>query len=422
MKRICLTASFLLCGILSAQTPLKTYTASDVNQNNTVDVEDVTQVVNAIMGKSNEGDVVSAASLNEMLKEIYKRLDKLEGLYARVSRVESMLGIQPPVEPITFEDWVSTNHADGTTDSHTYTISIDTQSELAFDWSVSSEAKYDILTVTLDGKEILSKSGIDSGHYTEVLKAGEHTLIASYTKDKSTSSNDDRASLYNVVVTPKSETPEQPVTPPGHLVLNGHECVDLGLPSGTLWATCNVGANKPEEMGLFFAWGETVGYTFDTDDGHSFDWDSYTWGEAYNLKKYNTISSYGKVDLKVTLDPEDDAAQANWKGSWRMPTREECEELVKECNFTYNQLYNGMYGTIVSSKVNDNFIFLPYSGSRWTNSFSGYGQNGGSCFWSSSMYNSDPSDAFYFFSNSTSVYATNRCAGYSVRPVCKLSK
>ncbi|MCQ2319676.1 MAG: hypothetical protein MJZ90_12290 [Bacteroidales bacterium] len=102
-----------------------------------------------------------------------------------------------------------------------------------------------------------------------------------------------------------------------------HEYVDLGLPSGLLWATCNVGADSPEDYGDYFAWGET-------ETKSDYDWDTYKWcnGSYNTLTKYNTKSSYGTVDNKTTLELSDDAARANWGGSWRMPTEAEFQELI----------------------------------------------------------------------------------------------
>ena len=110
--------------------------------------------------------------------------------------------------------------------------------------------------------------------------------------------------------------PEEPV--------DTHEYVDLGLPSGTLWATTNVGAEKPEDYGLYFAWGETTGYTGDTNDGYLFDWASYKWcnGDYNQLTKYcyDISSGYnGFTDTLTELEPEDDAAYVNWGPDWRMP-------------------------------------------------------------------------------------------------------
>lgn len=94
---------------------------------------------------------------------------------------------------------------------------------------------------------------------------------------------------------------------------NEHEWVDLGLPSGTLWATCNVGADTPEGFGDYFAWGETA----PKDD---YSWETYRWCNGYfnTMTKYCTNGSYGTVDNRTELDPEDDAAYVNWGSSWRM--------------------------------------------------------------------------------------------------------
>lgn len=109
---------------------------------------------------------------------------------------------------------------------------------------------------------------------------------------------------------------------------NGHEYVDLGLPSGNLWAKCNIGANTEEEAGLYFQWGDTQGYTTEqVGDGEglkAFSWADYKFsidGSSSNFSKYNTS------DSKTVLDPEDDAAHVNMGGNWRMPTLDECKEL-----------------------------------------------------------------------------------------------
>ena len=104
---------------------------------------------------------------------------------------------------------------------------------------------------------------------------------------------------------------------------NGHEYVDLGLPSGIKWATCNVGATTPEEYGDYFAWGETQPKDY-------YDWSTYKYcnGDEYSITKYCTRSTYGTVDIKTTLELSDDAARVNWGGKWRMPTIEEQKELL----------------------------------------------------------------------------------------------
>ena len=109
-----------------------------------------------------------------------------------------------------------------------------------------------------------------------------------------------------------------------------HEYVDLGLPSGTLWATYNVGANTPEGYGDYFTWGETK--PKDVYDMASNKWFSLchdSIGTYWKVMKYNSISSVGVVDNKTELDPEDDAAYVNWGASWRMPTLAQQKELIR---------------------------------------------------------------------------------------------
>ena len=194
------------------------------------------------------------------------------------------------------------------------------------------------------------------------------------------------------------------------------EYVDLGLPSGLKWATMNVGATKPEEYGDYFAWGETNPRT-------TYDWSTYKWcNGSYNTQtKYCTSSSYGTVDNKTVLDPEDDAAHVNWGGNWRMPTKAEQDELRTECTWTWTTDYNstGVAGYIVSSTRNSNTIFLPASGNRINSSLSGVGSYGE--YWSSSLEEGDSYFAYYlnFRSDDVQWSGGDRYAGRSVRPVCK---
>ena len=106
--------------------------------------------------------------------------------------------------------------------------------------------------------------------------------------------------------------------------INGFEYVDLGLPSGTLWATMNVGASKPSDFGLYFQWGDTQGYTAaQVGKDKQFTWNDYKFsidGSSSNFSKYTTTGA--------RLDLEDDAAHANMGGSWHMPTPEQCQELI----------------------------------------------------------------------------------------------
>lgn len=150
------------------------------------------------------------------------------------------------------------------------------------------------------------------------------------------------------------------------VTLNGngakHDYVDLGLPSGTLWATCNIGASSPEEYGDYFAWGEITGYR----DGKTvFHWDTYKWcnGTARTMTKYCIDSNYGIVDDKTELDLEDDAAFANWGIYWRIPSKEQLDELIDARYTTVEWVtQNDVPGTKVTSNKNGKSIFLPASG------------------------------------------------------------
>ena len=141
--------------------------------------------------------------------------------------------------------------------------------------------------------------------------------------------------------------------------------VDLGLPSGTLWATCNVGASSPEDYGDYFAWGETEGYNSGKTD---FSWSTYKWceGTQKSFTKYCNDSEYGYngyTDNLTELELEDDAAYVNWGPGWRIPSREQLTELDKNTN-KVETTQNGVRGLLISSRSNENAIFMPYSESR----------------------------------------------------------
>ena len=185
-----------------------------------------------------------------------------------------------------------------------------------------------------------------------------------------------------------------------------HAYVDLGLPSGLLWATCNVGADSPEDYGDYFAWGETETKSY-------YYWSTYKWcnGNHDNLTKYCTDSDYGTVDNKTVLDPEDDAAHVNWGGDWRMPTTEEWSELYDRCNWTWTT-QGGEDGYSVAGP-NGKRIFLPASGDRYGTSLDGR-------YWSSSLDSSYPDYASGMCFGSGYVYPQSsiyRFIGFTVRPV-----
>ena len=194
------------------------------------------------------------------------------------------------------------------------------------------------------------------------------------------------------------------------------EAIDLGLPSGTLWANKNVGADKPEDGGLYFAWGEIVGYGSDVNDGRSFDWDSYKWD---NYTKYCSASwvaelGMGIVDNKTILDSEDDAATVNWGENWRMPTYEEFKELL-EYTTSVDTTLNGEDVRIYKSVKNNNSIFLPYTGYRFDNCY----QEGWAYYWSSTQVADKPDLAYKLTVDAghTQCGTDSRVRGFLVRPV-----
>lgn len=153
--------------------------------------------------------------------------------------------------------------------------------------------------------------------------------------------------------------------------LNGHEYVDLDLPSGTLWATTNVGADTPEGYGEYFAWGET---TMKTDITlYGFDKNTKYYNASYSGNDYYT--KYHQADGKTTLEAEDDAATANWGTGWSTPTRTQWEELNENCTNSHTT-QNGVEGYLFTSKNNGNTLFLPMGGKYCSNEEGNYGTKG----------------------------------------------
>ena len=197
-------------------------------------------------------------------------------------------------------------------------------------------------------------------------------------------------------------------------VLNGHEYVDLGLPSGTLWATCNVGAETPEGYGDYFAWGETEPKT-------TYNWSTYQHcnGVLDQLTKYCNDSDYGYngfTDDLTVLQPSDDAATANWGSGWCMPTVGQWREL-RDNTSTVWTIQNGVNGRLFTAP-NGNSLFLPAAGDRWGDELLWVVEQGG-C-WSSSLGN-DPAGAWIFGideGEADNIFYDDRAVGLSVRAVC----
>lgn len=196
---------------------------------------------------------------------------------------------------------------------------------------------------------------------------------------------------------------------------DGHDYIDLGLPSGTLWATTNVGATAPEEYGDYFAWGETAPKEW-------YDWSTYKWcdGSYKTLTKYCNNSSYGYngfVDNKTELDPADDAAYVNWGSGWRMPSLAQIQELIDNCTWQWTTR-NGVNGQLLTSNINGASLFLPAAGYRRNGGLYTLGSYG--YYWSRTLYGSDPNFAYDLGFYSGSVYWSfnwYRNYGLSVRAV-----
>jgi len=188
--------------------------------------------------------------------------------------------------------------------------------------------------------------------------------------------------------------------------LNGHEYVDLGLPSGTKWATCNVGANNPEEYGNYYAWGETR-------TKGSYSYDNYRWGIRNN---YDYIK-YGYADNLKTLEANDDAATTNWGHGWHMPTETELQELISNCTYQWTT-QNDVKGMLFTG-TNGNSIFLPAAGDRFDGELFDAGSGG--YYWSGSLCSDTTDYAWLLYFNSGHYFmgGSYRDYGFTVRAVCQ---
>ena len=214
---------------------------------------------------------------------------------------------------------------------------------------------------------------------------------------------------------------------------NNHpHMIDLGLPSGTKWACCNVGAQSPEETGCYYAWGETTGSC----EGKTiFDWEYYKYNHydindensKYGncLTKYCQDSEYGYngfTDELTTLESTDDAATVNWGDQWRMPNRTEMNELINKNNTSWTvTTLNGVAGLLVTSLVEgytDKSIFLPFTGWfdwKTVDDFGVYAE-----YWTSSVYHNPYSQAYRMYIDNSGKKGSGtreRDTGLTIRPI-----
>lgn len=285
-----------------------------------------------------------------------------------------------PVSSVTL-DKPSLTLVEGESYTLTATVAPEDATDQTLTWSSSDSS----VAAVIDGK-------------VTAVKPGSATITAK---------SGDKSATCDVTVEKKPSCPDSV------------KAVDLGLPSGLKWASCNIGATKPEEYGEYFAWGETQAKS-------AYGWSNYKWcnGADTKLTKYCNKSSYwdssNPLDNKTVLDPEDDAATANWGGDWRMPTDAEWTEMFLRCAYTWDSNYNGTgIAGIVITAGNGNSIFLPAAGLRDNTKLVDAGSGGS--YWSSSLTTGMPSRAWYnlFYSGGIHRYEINRFYGLSVRPVTK---
>ena len=191
---------------------------------------------------------------------------------------------------------------------------------------------------------------------------------------------------------------------------NGYEYVDLGLPSGTMWATCNVGASKPEDWGLLFQFGRVDGYLYN--DKHN----QFKTGDT-------PLTTSGKIYKEnEILDLADDAAHVNMGGAWKMPTNDQLKELYKNTKHEIETI-NGVKGMLFASNINKRQLFIPFMQGYWYNG-TWYSLNKSYInMWSSQVRVSSTVYAYRIYcSSANGVYVNNffyRSAAFSVRGVFK---
>ena len=199
----------------------------------------------------------------------------------------------------------------------------------------------------------------------------------------------------------------------------GHEYVEIG---GLKWATMNIGASQPSDYGLYFAWGDTKGYTAEqvgSGEGQKyFGWADYKYGNGTSSPGDTGMAKYNETDGLTTLEAVDDAAVANWGGSWRMPTTDEFKALGAAVNTAWTQV-NNVYGILCTDKTdNSKTLFFPAAGYCYNGSDNDVGNFGN--YWSSSLRTDDWQYAYFLSFDSYGAYwgrSNSRYFGVAVRPV-----
>lgn len=269
----------------------------------------------------------------------------------------------------------------------------------AFTYSVASTAADDVVEQNIycmGGTDLESCKTLtvvmtfyDQNDAVVSTKTKDITIARNHQKTLKVNAVDPSASFdFNVIDSELTIDDDEDMTP-DPTTLNGYDYVDLGLTDSEghaiYWAACNIGANNPSEIGLYFAWGETTGYS--AQSNKIWDKEHYKWYDT----KTNSLTKYNDADGKKVLDLEDDAAHVMMGGEWRIPTHEEQVMLVENCNYELVTL-NGITGCQFTSKINGNSIFLPLAGFNVDRNLDTDGH-----YWSSSVSLWDYSYNFYFF-------------------------
>ena len=224
----------------------------------------------------------------------------------------------------------------------------------------------------------------ENGFTVEVFASDNSVVIDKFVKTGSITFGTD-----NAIIMPEKNVQPEP------------EYVNLGL--SVKWATFNVGASKPEDYGDYFAWGET-------EPKEEYSWATYKWGTSSNMTKYNT------TDGKTILDLDDDAAYVNWGGKWRMPSKEEVDELTQHCNWIWTT-HNNVNGYKVTGP-NGNSIFLPAAGYKGAGPTYPVGEDG--LYWTSTLEKGHYSYLIVLHNDAPPTEASTkgtRCFGFTIRPV-----